>query len=551
MKLEGAQVIAADRMSVWNAINDPDILKRCISGCEEMSRTSPTQYEAVVKQKVGPVSATFKGVVNLSDVVEGESLRLAGEGKGGVAGMAKGGALVTLTDVEGGTQLSYDAEASVAGKLAQLGSRLIDGVAQKMISSFFSNFKDAVESGPGGTAYAGTVSGDAGQSASASVGGPEAIPGGAAMAGAAGAVGAASATASVYASETAHAARSGADAHTGALHDAAADRMLNPAIGAGSGDIDMDDPDIGDIDVSSVDGGPTESEVSTDFAAARAAGSQGGDAANVDVAGNLSTMSGSFDPDAAVGQVRDHVGAADDGVRAATAQADDEARAAVDRVGHRVDAAASDAQSHVSALDDQAVDASRAGMDGTHDTVVDMGASASSSAGTSSSAGSESGHSGISGAGMAAGAAAAGGIGAAVSGFAARAQDTFDGVHDSARERVIAAGGDVDEAKSWDDTKNHLSRAASETRDTAQDVYDAARARVEGDRERASAEWNDAKTNASEAYTELKGGAEDAWTTGKGYAAEEAKAPRIGPLGQPWYLWIIGIIVLLVILWIL
>jgi len=561
MKLEGAQVIAADRMAVWNAINDPEILKQCISGCEEMNKTSATQYDAIVKQKVGPVSATFKGVVNLSDVVEGHSLRLTGDGKGGVAGMAKGGALVTLTDVEGGTQLSYDAEASVAGKLAQLGSRLIDGVAQKMINSFFSNFKDAVESGSGGAAYAGTaqagtVSSDAGASVSASAGGPEAISGGAAMAGAAGAVGAASANASVYASETAQSARSNIDAHTGALHDAAADRMLNPAIGTGAGDIDMDDPDIGDIDVSSVDGGPSEGQVSADFAAARAAGSQGADGVTSDVAGNLSTMSGSFDPDAAVGQVRDHVGATGDDVRAAAGQAGDDARAAVDRVGDRVAATASDVQAQGSALGDQAVDASRTAMDGARDTVGDTArdlsasASAASSSADGSSASASSGG-GISGAGMAAGAAAAGGIGAAVSGFAARAQDTFDGAHDSARERVIAAGGDVDEAKSWDDTKNHLTRAASETRDSAQDVYDAARARVEGDTERASAEWNDAKTNASEAYTELKGGAEDAWTTGKGYAAEEAKAPRIGPLGQPWYLWIIGIIVLLLILWIL
>jgi len=560
MKLEGAQVIAADRMAVWNAINDPEILRQCISGCEEMNKTSPTQYDAVVKQKVGPVSATFKGVVNLSDVVEGHSLRLTGDGKGGVAGMAKGGALVTLTDVEGGTQLSYDAEASVAGKLAQLGSRLIDGVAQKMINSFFSNFKDAVESGSGGAAYAGTaqagtVSGDAGASASAFAGGPEAISGGATMA-AAGAVGAAGATASAYAGETAQSARAGVDARTGALHDAAADRMLNPAIGTGAGDIDMDDPDIGDIDVSSVDGGPSEGQVSADFAAARAAGSQGADGVTSDVAGNLSTMSGSFDPDAAVGQVRDHVGATGDDIRAAAGQAGDDARAAVDRVGDRVAATASDAQAQGSALGDQAVDASRTAMDGARDTVGDTArdlsspASAASSSADGSSASASSGG-GISGAGMAAGAAAAGGIGAAVSGFAARAQDTFDGAHDSARERVIAAGGDVDEAKSWDDTKNHLTRAASETRDSAQDVYDAARARVEGDTERASAEWNDAKTNASEAYTELKGGAEDAWTTGKGYAAEEAKAPRIGPLGQPWYLWIIGIIVLLLILWIL
>jgi hypothetical protein len=151
--------------------------------------------------------------------------------------------------------------------------------------------------------------------------------------------------------------------------------------------------------------------------------------------------------------------------------------------------------------------------------------------------------------GAAGAAAAAAGVG--IAGYAASAREKFDGVHDAARERVIAAGGDVDEAKSWADTKDHLGRAGQEARDTAQDVYDAARARIDGDMDRANAEWNEAKTNASEAYGEAKGAAEDAWTTGKGYAAEQAKAPSVGPLGQPWYLWIIGIIVLLVILWML
>jgi len=651
MKLEGAQVIAADRMTVWNAINDPEILKRCISGCEEMTRTSPTQYEAIVRQKIGPVSAKFEGAVELSDVVEGRSLRLSGVGKGGVAGMAKGGALVTLTDVEGGTQLAYEADASVAGKLAQLGSRLIDGVAQKLASGFFSKFKDEVEGGSGGITMQGAPHGTEPVSVH------DTGAGGVAMAAAAGAVGVvgeavatrttdaaqgawndvADAAGSVRdtgeaavadvtnvaqgawndatevagsvkdAGEAAVADASGAaqgawndatevagsvkdageaavsdasgaargawndmDARTGALHDSQAERMLNPAIGAGAGDIDMDDPDIGDIDVSSVDGGPSEAEASLvadthAAASARAAGSQGAGDATVDVSGNLSTMSGSFDPEG--GSMRDHVGAAGTAAAASVSEGASDAMAAADRVGEQVSASAADAQAQAEAMRAQAANASRSAMEGAREGAADMQAQAASSGaapistmpgGTVPEAPeapeaviTDSGDPRISGAGMAAGAAAVGGIGAAVSGFAARAQGTFDDTHDKVRDRVIAAGGDVDESKSWGDTKEHLGRAASETRDTAQDVYDAARARIEGDKDRASAEWNEAKTNAGDTVRELKGAGEDAWTTGKGYAAEEAKAPKVGPLGQPWYLWIIGVIVLLVILWIL
>ncbi len=99
----------------------------------------------MVKQKVGPVKATFKGKVTLSDVAEGESYKITGEGSGGVAGFAKGGADVSLTDVEDGTELTYVAEAKVGGKIAQLGSRLIDGFARKMADSFFDNFRAEVE----------------------------------------------------------------------------------------------------------------------------------------------------------------------------------------------------------------------------------------------------------------------------------------------------------------------------------------------------------------------------------------------------------------------
>jgi hypothetical protein len=145
MEMSGERVIAAPRAQVWAALNDADVLKACIPGCQEMEKTSDTGFAATVKQKVGPVSATFKGEVALSDIVEAQSYTITGEGKGGAAGFAKGGAKVSLEDVEEGTKLSYTAEAKVGGKIAQLGSRLIDGFARKMADQFFDRFKAEVE----------------------------------------------------------------------------------------------------------------------------------------------------------------------------------------------------------------------------------------------------------------------------------------------------------------------------------------------------------------------------------------------------------------------
>lgn len=148
MELTGSRIIAADRATVWARLNDAETLKACIPGCQELTGTPAEGFEAVVKQKVGPVSATFKGKVTLSDVVEGTSYRIAGEGTGGIAGFAKGGADVTLSDAEGGgTELSYAVDAKVGGKIAQLGSRLIDGFARKMADAFFEKFKAEVEAG--------------------------------------------------------------------------------------------------------------------------------------------------------------------------------------------------------------------------------------------------------------------------------------------------------------------------------------------------------------------------------------------------------------------
>ncbi len=145
MELTGTRTIAAPREVVWAHLNNPETLKACIPGCEELSGSPEDGFEATVKQRVGPVSATFRGMVQLSDVNAPESYRIAGEGKGGVAGFAKGGADVTLTEVEGGTELSYKVDATIGGKLAQLGSRIIDGFARKMADKFFENFQGVVE----------------------------------------------------------------------------------------------------------------------------------------------------------------------------------------------------------------------------------------------------------------------------------------------------------------------------------------------------------------------------------------------------------------------
>ncbi len=147
MELEGTRVIAADRATVWEKLNDAETLRACIPGCQELSGSPETGFEATVKQKVGPVSATFKGAVTLENVVPGASYTIVGEGKGGVAGFAKGRADVSLVDVEGGTELTYKADAQVGGKLAQLGSRIIGGFARKMADKFFEDFQAHVEGG--------------------------------------------------------------------------------------------------------------------------------------------------------------------------------------------------------------------------------------------------------------------------------------------------------------------------------------------------------------------------------------------------------------------
>ncbi len=145
MELTDSRIINAPRAEVWAALLDQEVLKACVPGCTEMSGSPEEGFEATVVQKVGPVKATFKGAVSFSDRVELESLTLSGEGKGGAAGFAKGGAKVRLSDEDGGTRLEYEVEAKVGGKLAQLGSRIIDGFARKMADQFFQKFQSVVE----------------------------------------------------------------------------------------------------------------------------------------------------------------------------------------------------------------------------------------------------------------------------------------------------------------------------------------------------------------------------------------------------------------------
>ncbi len=148
MTMTGQVLLPADRATVWAALNDPAVLKQSIPGCQELDKTGDTEFTATAKVAVGPVKATFKGKVNLTDIDPPNGYRISGEGQGGVAGFAKGGAKVRLENGEGGgTQLHYDVEAHVGGKLAQLGGRLINGVAKKYADEFFTNFAKALAPG--------------------------------------------------------------------------------------------------------------------------------------------------------------------------------------------------------------------------------------------------------------------------------------------------------------------------------------------------------------------------------------------------------------------
>nr|WP_298100560.1 carbon monoxide dehydrogenase subunit G [uncultured Shinella sp.] len=148
MDMTGEERIAAPRDVVWAALNDAEILKACIPGCQSLTMKSPTELEATVKIKIGPVSASFSGEVTLSNLNPPESYTISGEGKGGIAGFAKGGADVRLTEDGDGTILAYDVKAQIGGKLAQLGSRLIDSSSKKLATQFFADFGARLNGAP-------------------------------------------------------------------------------------------------------------------------------------------------------------------------------------------------------------------------------------------------------------------------------------------------------------------------------------------------------------------------------------------------------------------
>ena len=155
MEIKGEYRIAAPREKVYAALNDPVILQACIPGCESLEKTSDSEMKAKVRLRIGPVSAAFTGKVTLSDFDPPNGYRISGEGQGGPAGFAKGGAVVTLEEDAGDTVLNYNVDAQVGGKIAQVGARLIDGTARKLADEFFSKFTAMVGGPPPVAAEAG------------------------------------------------------------------------------------------------------------------------------------------------------------------------------------------------------------------------------------------------------------------------------------------------------------------------------------------------------------------------------------------------------------
>jgi len=141
MQMTGQRTLPVPPQQAWNALNDPQMLKECIPGCESVTLTGPLQYEVLMAARIGPVAAKFKGKLSQSDVVEPESYTITFDGQGGVAGFGKGSAKVRLTPVAAGTQLDYDVSAQVGGKIAQIGSRLVDAAAAKIADDFFASFE--------------------------------------------------------------------------------------------------------------------------------------------------------------------------------------------------------------------------------------------------------------------------------------------------------------------------------------------------------------------------------------------------------------------------
>jgi uncharacterized protein len=148
MEFTGRYLVPAPVEATWTALNDPDVLRACIPGCEQLTKTDPTHFDAIATLKIGPVKATFKAKIELTDMTPPTHCILKGEGQGGVAGFARGEADVSLTPEEGGTSLAYTAKAAIGGKLAQIGQRLIDGAAKQIADDFFDRFSKAVATTP-------------------------------------------------------------------------------------------------------------------------------------------------------------------------------------------------------------------------------------------------------------------------------------------------------------------------------------------------------------------------------------------------------------------
>jgi hypothetical protein len=144
MTMTGEYQLPAPQQTVWEKLNDPAVLKACIPGCQELEKTGDNGFRAIATIKIGPVKATFKGAVTLSDLDPPNGYKISGQGEGGVAGFAKGGATVHLAPKDGGTLLTYNVEAQIGGKLAQLGQRLVNGAAKKVADDFFQSFATAV-----------------------------------------------------------------------------------------------------------------------------------------------------------------------------------------------------------------------------------------------------------------------------------------------------------------------------------------------------------------------------------------------------------------------
>ncbi len=147
MKMNGEFRVPTDRETVWRALNDPEVLRECLPGCQEIEKTSDTEMSATLAIKVGPVKATFKGGVTLSDIDPPNGYTLSGQGQGGTAGFASGEAKVRLVEENGGTVLQYECDAKVGGKLAQIGSRLIDSTAKKLAKQFFDSLAEKLGGG--------------------------------------------------------------------------------------------------------------------------------------------------------------------------------------------------------------------------------------------------------------------------------------------------------------------------------------------------------------------------------------------------------------------